>query len=100
MVCVVCYVADATTKIMVTGRLDCGETGFNLQYFDFLVASADAVNQPRTEYVCTDEAPEGRTGRSGDDNQGVIYEVKAGCGSLPCPPYVEGYQMTCAICTY
>jgi hypothetical protein len=25
--------------------------------------------------------------------------VESHCGSLPCPPYVQGYELTCAVCT-
>jgi len=98
--CAVCYVAESTDKLMIPGRPDCGATGYDLQYKGFLVAEAFYAARQRTEFVCLDEAPEGRSGGSADNNNAVVYPVQAGCGSLPCTPYVEGFEITCAVCTY
>ena len=100
LMCAVCYVADASTHIMITGRPDCGESGFDLQYKGFLASNNHGGNQIRGEYVCLDEAPEGRPGGSGNNNDGVIHPVQVGCGSIPCAPYVDGFELTCAVCTY
>jgi hypothetical protein len=99
LLCAVCYVSDSSTQIMIPGRPDCHATGFDLQYQGFLVAEAASARK-RGEYVCVDEAPEGRPGGSGNDDNGVVYTVQVGCGSLPCNPYVDGYEVPCAVCTY
>ena len=100
MLCAVCYVADATAQIMLPGRPDCGATGFDLQYKGFVISSAHGGNQFRSEYVCLDEAPEGRAGGSAANNEGIIHPVQVACGSLPCTPYVDAFELTCAVCTY
>ena len=37
----------------------------------------------------------------GQDNKNgaLFYPVEAVCGSLPCPRYVNGWELTCAVCT-
>jgi len=99
MVCVVCYVAGSSDHLMVPGRQDCGQVGYDLQYKGYLVAEWHG-GRMRGQYVCMDESPEGRPGGSGDNNQGVVYPVQIGCGSIPCTPYVEGFEMPCSVCTY
>jgi len=99
MPCVLCYVAESYTKFVMPGRPDCGSTGFDLQYKGFLVSGGDTL-PGKSEYVCLDEAPEGTVGGSASADQSVIYPVQLGCGSLPCNPFQEGMEMTCAVCTY
>ena len=48
----------------------------------------------RTTYVCVDNAPEVIEGGA-EDKDGV----EAACGSLPCPSYVQGWEITCVVCT-
>jgi len=98
--CVRCYVPDATDVMMIPGRVDCYNTGYDLQYKGFLVAEANWPDRQPHEYVCMDEAPEGRVGGNGSSQQGLLYTVQWSCGSLPCSPYIEGNEATCAVCTY
>lgn len=100
MVCVVCYVEGSFDKLVIPGRPDCGSTGYDLQYKGFLVTELNYADRQRSEFVCMDEAPEGRPGGTNNDNQGIIYPVEVACGSLPCNPFVNGYEMPCAVCTY
>jgi len=97
--CVVCYVAASDDQIMITGRPDCGNSGYDLQYSGFLVSETNA-DRKRSEFVCVDEAPQGRLGGNGDMNQAVVFPVESACGSLPCSPYVDGMEVTCAVCTF
>lgn len=99
MVCVLCYVSDSFDKMMIPGRTDCGDTGYDLMYFGFLVAELN-VDRKRSEYICLDEAPEGRPGGEGNNDHSIIYPVDVVCGSLPCDKYINNYEMTCALCTY
>nr|BAE93510.1 regeneration-upregulated protein 3 [Enchytraeus japonensis] len=98
MLCAVCQVAYASDQLMIPGRPDCNGTGYQFQYKGFLV-SEDSLPRGRSQYVCLDEAPEGRVGGNANDNQCVVLPVQVGCGSLPCDPYVHGYEVPCAICT-
>jgi hypothetical protein len=98
--CVVCYVAEATDKLVITGRPDCGTTGYNLMYSGFLTSEAEWEGRQAGEYVCLDESPEGRVGGSAADTNAVLYPVEVRCGSLPCNPYIDGMEVTCAVCMH
>lgn len=55
-----------------------------------------------SDFICHDEnpkleLPEGT--RSNDDNGRTMYPVRARCGSLPCPPYVNFDYISCVVCS-
>jgi len=96
-VCAVCYNGGANDVYMVAGRPDCPSADMTLEYTGYLVS--ERYTHYRGEFVCLDTSPEARPGGEADLNGGLFYPVQAGCGSLPCPPYVEGNELTCAVCT-
>lgn len=53
----------------------------------------------RSTFACVDEAPEVNPGGDGDQNGGLLYVVEAHCGTLPCPNYTSGREITCVVCT-
>lgn len=54
-------------------------------------------NRMSTEYVCVDNEWE-HYGTTNNDNA-VWYFTKGMCGSLPCPPYINGKLLTCVVCS-
>jgi len=97
-VCAVCYKSEASAQYMNVGRPDCPGSDMTLEYSGYL--ASERHNHPSgSNYVCLDSAPEARQGGQADQNGGLFYPVQAGCGSLPCPPFTEGYELTCAVCT-
>ena len=54
-----------------------------------------------TDYYCIDKEPEnvagGGEGRNDDGK--LLNFVEARCGSLKCPPYVNGRELTCVVCS-
>ena len=52
----------------------------------------------RNMFVCVDHNAE-PTGSRSDNDGNLFYPVEARCGSLPCLPYVNGRELTCAVCT-
>ena len=50
----------------------------------------------RSTFECVDAVPETGTG---DRISTVFYHVEPRCDTLPCPPYEEEKEMTCAVCT-
>ncbi len=52
----------------------------------------------RTEFVCVDRDAEADYGAV-DDNGASFYPVEGICGSLPCQPYVNYRELTCAVCS-
>ena len=60
---------------------------------------AERYNHHRSTFECVDEAAETVAGGQADQNGAVFCHVEPRCGSLPCPPYEEQKEMTCAIST-
>jgi hypothetical protein len=94
--CVVCYVATRSTKIMVPGTYKC-PAEWTTEYYGFLMA--ERHNHHRSSFECVDKTPEKADGGQADENGALFYHVEPRCGSLPCPPYDQQKEMTCAVCT-
>lgn len=52
-----------------------------------------------TKYTCVDSHPDTLHGGQTDKNGHLFYLVEARCGSLRCPPYVEGRELTGVVCS-
>ena len=94
--CVVCHTRYAVTH-MFPGRINCFP-GWSLQYAGYLMSSMPTSGMDR-DYICVDSDPGALVHGATNDNQGIIYLVEGRCGSLPCPPYVEGREIACAVCS-
>jgi len=98
--CVVCIRQDVQDVIMIPGKFGCPVDNMNLEYNGHL-ASAHYANY-RTDWICLDQAPEAIPGRSGDVASVYVYPAEVWCpgGSASiCPPYAEGNEVTCAVCS-
>ena len=98
--CSVCYVATRETVLMIPGRYSCPQN-WTLEYYGYLMTerSAHASHKGRTTFECVDAAPETISGDHADHNGVLFHHVEPRCGSLPCPPYEEEKELTCAVCT-
>lgn len=95
--CAVCMSNVRRSSLMIPGTNEC-LSGWHLEYQGYLMAGAHNHGSA-TEYICVDEAPESAESGYRDENGKVFHVVEASCGSLPCPEYVQGREMTCAVCT-
>ena len=54
----------------------------------------------RTSYKCVDGNPEVVTGMSENTDGALFYFVEAQClYTGHCPPYIDGAELTCVVCT-
>ncbi|XP_078690912.1 uncharacterized protein LOC144921601 [Branchiostoma floridae x Branchiostoma belcheri] len=95
--CAVCYVPTRGSKLMIPARNTC-YSGWTREYHGYLMAELNS-HAGSKEYVCVDEQPEAVPGGQENNDEALFYPVEARCGSLPCPPYVEGRELTCVVCT-
>ena len=95
--CAVCLVSGRPTKLMIPARLTCPD-GWTKEYSGYVMAAA-FVHQGRTTHVCVDNAPEVMDGGGSDQNGVLFYNTEAACGSLPCPNYGDGWEVTCVVCS-
>lgn len=95
--CAVCSPKQGTSVLMIPGRNRC-VSGWTEQYHGYL--SANLVGNPQaTTYVCVDENVELMDAGANDVNGFLMYGVRGHCGSLKCPPYIEGKPITCVVCS-
>ena len=95
--CVVCFVKSRSSMLMMPARNDC-PSGWTEEYHGYLMTE-HAAHQHSREFICLDGDPEYVSGSQANRNGALLYPVEGRCGSLPCLPYVEGRELTCAVCT-
>ena len=94
--CAVCYVGQRSTVYMVPARYTC-PAGWTTEYYGYLMA--EHGNHQRSQYTCIDKILKAVPGSSGSKYGLLFYFVEGRCGTLPCPPYEETKELTCAVCT-
>ena len=96
MPCAVCMTSHSITH-MFPGRATCF-SGWSMEYSGYLMTNY-RKRAHNMEYICLDARPEGIPHGDAGDHENVLYLVEARCGSLPCPPYVEGRELACTVCS-
>nr|XP_054761368.1 short-chain collagen C4-like [Lytechinus pictus] len=99
--CAICRAPSGrSTKLMIPARNKCPSDQWRLEYSGYLMSAYQ--NHKRSEFVCFDRDMEGAPGTTGDQNGALFYTVTAMCGAatgLPCDPYMDDRELTCAVCT-
>lgn len=97
MPCAVCQSTRLTT-LMVPGKVTCHD-GWHKEFSGYLMSQSSTAGRTPSEYICVDEKLDSIPGGDSDVNQAVVFPVEAICGSLKCPPYVNGRELTCVVCS-
>ncbi|CAG2225854.1 unnamed protein product [Mytilus edulis] len=92
--CAVCITENKASILMIPCRKSC-PAGWNVEYWGYLMSEGVQT----TEQVCVDNKPVGVPGGDRDNGDSVVYLVGGMCGSLKCPPYVNGKPLTCVVCS-
>lgn len=96
MPCSVCKVNKAAT-IMLPARTSCYD-GWTTEYTGYLMAGNNN-HEGSYNHICMDDDPEFVPHGATNDNDNILYLVEAQCGSLPCPPYHQGRELACVVCS-
>ncbi|XP_071151735.1 uncharacterized protein [Mytilus edulis] len=95
--CAVCQSKRATVLI-VLGKVTC-HCGWHKEFSGYVMSQLNLNGLTPSEYICVDEKLESVPGGDANQNEAVVYPVVAVCGSLKCPPYVNGVELTCVVCS-
>ncbi|CAG2232291.1 unnamed protein product [Mytilus edulis] len=95
--CAVCRAMHKTSVIMVPGKLSCVK-GWKMEYKGIL-ASGHYDDAGASSYICMDHSVEVLEGGAKNENGYKLFPVKAFCGSLKCPPYVQNSIFNCVVCS-
>ncbi|KAK3589694.1 hypothetical protein CHS0354_015203 [Potamilus streckersoni] len=97
MPCAVCRSRLRTSIFMLPARNRCfGD--WHVEYHGYLMTGHN-TQKASTDYICVDQAPEADPSGYRNENGRLLYRVEAICGSLPCPQYMNGRELTCAVCS-
>ena len=94
--CAVCYVSTRSAIITIPGSHIC-PSRWTQEYNGFLMS--ERYSHHRSTFECVDvDAMKALAGHA-NTNGALFYFVEPRCGSLPCPPYNQEDELTCAVCT-
>ena len=96
--CAVCHVSNRTAVYMVPAKYTC-PTGWTREYYGYLMAEYTGGDRHRSQYTCIDNTLKPVPGSSANNDGLSLYFVEGRCGSLPCPPYDNTRELSCAVCT-
>jgi len=94
--CAVCYASTRGTVMMIPGKTVCPSSWIR-EYYGYLMTARDNDHY-RTKFECMDRSPQSIPGSASDTHGAVFYHVEARCVGI-CPPYTDGREFTCTVCT-
>ena len=99
--CAVCMAVSRCSLLMIPAKTQC-PTSWTTEYVGYLMSEAQSRPLPTT-YECVDKDPESVPGLNGNGwnsgGSGLFTHVEASCNGMACPPYEEGKELTCVVCT-
>lgn len=99
--CAVCYTASRTTEIIIPGRISC-PASWTREYFGYLM-TVRSEHHALTTPVCVDQNAESVPGSAtrtiGTSIGSQLFFIETTCSEIPCPPYSNGAELTCVVCT-
>ena len=99
--CAACHNTMRAGKIMIPGTSMCPDSSWTREYFGYLVSEIRGGfnTHYRTTFECMDVSPEGIPGSGANIDGATFYFVEATCNGIDCPPYEEGAELSCVVCT-
>lgn len=99
--CAACFTTERGQKIMIPARVTCPPS-WTMEYHGYIMSGDTTTNQHhRLTYECVDVDAEAVPGRgfNGDGVLNLIYPVEVTCDGIDCPPYSDGRELSCVVCT-
>ena len=95
--CSVCHASGRTAKITIPGRTSC-PSSWTREYYGYLMGE-EYINLHRSRVpICVDVNAESVAGTSSRNVKSMLYFIETTCFGL-CPPYSNGAEITCTVCT-
>ena len=96
--CVACYTSARGAKIMIPGKVNC-PSSWTREYYGYLMSENNS-HRGRMAYECMDLNAESFPGSVAADIGGAeFYFTEISCVGSLCPPYREGFELPCVVCT-
>ena len=81
---------------MIPAKYTCS-SNWTTEYYGYLMA--ERTSHKRSQFTCVDRSLTPVIGTRHNQFGPGFFFVEGRCGSLPCPPYEETKELTCAVCT-
>ena len=95
-VCVLCYLSDKGTSVMMPAKTSC-PSGWTREYYGYLMA--ERIIHKHTEFVCVDKDLGSVPGSQRHIDAGHFYHVEGHCNGVSCPPYNNYKELNCVVCS-
>ena len=97
--CAVCEVLHRGLHLMIPAKMSCPD-GWTEEYHGYLM-SEQYGSERSAQFICLDHDPETIPNSHVSKDGALLYMVEGRCseGALPCDTYVDGYELTCVVCT-
>lgn len=96
--CSVCYSAARSTKITIPGRITC-PSSWTREYYGYLMGNMWHATHKTRVPICVDVNAESIAGSAAHTVQSTMYFLETTCTGINCPPYSNGAEVTCVVCT-
>ena len=96
--CSVCYTPSRSTKITIPGRVTCPDPWTREYYGYYMSGRSDAVQKGRVP-ICVDVNAESVPGSAARTSTSVLVFLEATCTGISYPPYSDGAEVACVVCT-
>ena len=96
--CAVCYAPTRIAKITIPGRISCPPS-WTREYYGYLMAEGRYTNYQSRVPLCVDVNAQSVDGSSRENGNSKLYFIETRCRGIACPPYSNGAEITCAVCT-
>lgn len=95
--CSVCYASARSAQITIPGRITCPSTWLR-EYYGYLMTEGFSNDGSRVP-VCVDVNADGVPASQSPIGQSVLLFIENSCQGIACPPYTNGAEITCVVCT-
>ena len=96
--CAVCYAPTRIAKITIPGRISCPPS-WTREYYGYLMAAGHYTTQKSRVPLCVDVNAQSVPGSATAYVDSLLYFIETQCRGIACPPYSNGAEITCAVCT-
>lgn len=95
--CAACYTSERSNQIMIPGTINC-TASWTREYYGYLMTGDDSHN--RISHVCVDVDTVSVPDSAANDFGVLLTFAEVFCtDGISCPPYEDGYELTCVVCT-
>ena len=96
--CAVCYAPTRIAKITIPGRISCPPS-WTREYYGYLMAAGHYISHQSRVPLCVDVNPQSVPESARAYIDSLLYFIETRCRGIACPPYSNGAEIICAVCT-